>query len=108
MLIEMDKKDCTGCGACYNICPKNAITMQVDEEGFKYPVIDKEKCINCKLCEKICPTLNKVDTKIENVIYDLHVENVTITVTDNSMGSLDVNINNLSIVFENKYNQSTE
>lgn len=53
-------------------------------------------------------TISQVDTKIENVIYDLHVENVTITVTDNSMGSLDVNINNLSIVFENKYNQSTE
>lgn len=64
----MDKKDCTGCGVCYNICPKNAITMQVDEEGFKYPVIDKEKCINCKLCEKICPILNKVNTKIENPI----------------------------------------
>lgn len=64
----IDKKDCTGCGACYNICPKNAITMQVDEEGFKYPVIDREKCINCKLCEKICPILNKVNTKMENPI----------------------------------------
>lgn len=62
MLIEMDKKDCTGCGACYNICPKNAITMQADKEGFKYPVIDKEKCINCNLCEKICPVLNKVNS----------------------------------------------
>ena len=55
------KKDCTGCGACCNICPKNAITMQVDEEGFKYPKIDKEKCINCNLCEKNCPILNKVN-----------------------------------------------
>lgn len=67
----IDKKGCTGCGACYNICPKNAITMQVDEEGFKYPMIDKEKCINCKLCEKICPVLNKVkkeEQELTNVI----------------------------------------
>lgn len=67
----IDKKGCTGCGACHNICPKNAITMQVDEEGFKYPVIDKEKCINCKLCEKICPVLNKVkkeEQELTNVI----------------------------------------
>lgn len=59
------KKDCTGCGACYNICPQNAIVMQTDKEGFKYPVIDKEKCINCNLCEKICPVLNKVNSNIK-------------------------------------------
>ena len=32
------KKECTGCGACSNICPKHAITMQADEEGFKYEI----------------------------------------------------------------------
>lgn len=46
---------CTGCGACYNVCPVNAITIQGDEYGFYKPVIDKEKCTNCGLCEKICP-----------------------------------------------------
>ena len=46
---------CTGCGACHNICPKDAITMQGDAFGFYKPVIDKDKCINCGLCEKVCP-----------------------------------------------------
>lgn len=50
----LDKKDCNGCGVCALRCPKKAITMVEDEEGFLYPVIDKEKCINCSLCEKIC------------------------------------------------------
>lgn len=50
-----NKKNCTGCGACYNVCPKGAITMQGDEYGFYKPVIDKEKCISCGLCEKFCP-----------------------------------------------------
>ena len=30
------KEDCCGCTACYAICPKSAITMQPDEEGFDY------------------------------------------------------------------------
>ena len=51
-----------GCSACYNICPKNAIEMCEDKEGFKYPKINKEKCINCGLCEKICPMINEAKT----------------------------------------------
>lgn len=49
------KKDlCSGCEACYSICPRNAITMEENSEGFRYPVIDKALCTNCGLCEKIC------------------------------------------------------
>ena len=59
-MIEIkDKKNCTGCYACYSICPKNAITLEEDNEGFKYPKIDRKKCINCGLCDKVCPVLNK-------------------------------------------------
>lgn len=54
-----DKRNCTSCSACYNVCPKNAITMKEDKEGFKYPIIDEEKCIKCNLCSKVCPVLNK-------------------------------------------------
>ena len=55
-MIEIkNKKDCTGCSACYSICPQNAIKMKEDEEGFKYPVVDEKKCIKCGLCMKICP-----------------------------------------------------
>ena len=62
-MIEIkDKKNCTGCYACYSICPKNAITLEEDNEGFKYPKIDKEKCIKCGLCKKVCPVLNKKNT----------------------------------------------
>lgn len=49
-----DKKNCNGCGTCELRCPKKAIIMKEDEEGFLYPVIDERKCIKCGLCKKIC------------------------------------------------------
>lgn len=51
-------EDCCGCSACFNICPVQAITMQEDREGFKYPKIDERSCINCGKCEKACPVLH--------------------------------------------------
>lgn len=50
-----EKVTCFGCEACKEICPAKAITMQEDEEGFRYPHIDYRRCIGCKLCEKACP-----------------------------------------------------
>ena len=35
------KEECCGCTACYAICPKEAISMVEDEEGFEYPQIDE-------------------------------------------------------------------
>lgn len=53
-----DHNNCTGCGACRNICPKNAIKMSPDEEGFIQPEIDENLCVECGMCEKACPVLN--------------------------------------------------
>ena len=51
MITIKDKKDCCGCTACYNACPKKAIAMQADQEGFLYPVIDQKKCVDCGICD---------------------------------------------------------
>lgn len=45
---------CCGCGACESACPVHAISMELDGEGFRYPVIDNGTCIHCNLCEKVC------------------------------------------------------
>jgi coenzyme F420-reducing hydrogenase beta subunit len=58
MNVYDKKEECCGCTACMNICPKNAIQMVSDEEGFLYPKIDKQKCIECGLCKKICAFQN--------------------------------------------------
>lgn len=54
MITIADSKDCCGCGACYNACPVNAISMKEDNKGFIYPFVEADKCIDCHICEKIC------------------------------------------------------
>ena len=42
MINIVEKKDCCGCSACVSKCPKQCISMIVDNEGFSYPYLDKE------------------------------------------------------------------
>ena len=55
MRVNLPEDGCTGCGACYNVCPHAAIKMKESGEGFLYPAIDEETCVGCGLCAKICP-----------------------------------------------------
>lgn len=51
---------CCGCRSCEQKCPKGAITMAPDREGFLKPRVDGRKCIDCGLCRKVCPLENPV------------------------------------------------
>lgn len=53
--------DCTGCYACLNICPKEAISVTIDSKGKTVPYIDSVKCIKCNMCKKVCPVINDVE-----------------------------------------------
>jgi heterodisulfide reductase subunit A len=85
---------CTGCGICWEKCPKKVVD-DVFEAGMgtrkaiytpfaqavpRYPVIDRPNCTyfikgTCKACEKFCPT-NAIDFNQEDEIVTVNVGNI--------------------------------
>ncbi|MEM3626944.1 MAG: 4Fe-4S binding protein [Candidatus Bathyarchaeia archaeon] len=51
--VNVDDKKCLNCGACYSLCPANAINFK---EDFSV-IFNKEKCLGgtCLLCVDSCP-----------------------------------------------------
>lgn len=62
-------EQCTGCFACFNICPLNAIDMVSDEMGFKQPRINNDVCVNCGKCKVICPQNNEAKYNTAGEFY---------------------------------------
>ena len=72
MINIKQKVDCCGCTACANVCAHDAITMQPDDLGFKYPFVDANKCVNCGLCNKVCQfhdNYNRYDNYDSPLVY---------------------------------------
>lgn len=86
MIIIEDKRQCCGCNACVQYCPKSCITMQEDEEGFLYPIINKTACIDCGLCEKVCPVLNQKEEREPLKVYAAKNKNDEIRMQSSSGG----------------------
>jgi len=83
----IDAKICTGCMACKNICPKEAIKIEVSKSGFSYPKIDEQNCIKCGLCKKVCPIINKLDENKNKIqVYGCKNKNEQIRLKSSSGG----------------------
>ena len=74
---------CTGCGACKNICPQNAISLDYDlqTDGGLVSIIDANNCIRCDRCVNVCPLIQK-NTKfaiprLEPEVYALWADEET-------------------------------
>lgn len=62
------KERCTGCGACANGCPRGAIHMLPDREGFLYPTVT-DACIQCGHCSHICPVRKQREPRPEPAVF---------------------------------------
>jgi len=49
-MIQINRDRCTGCGACIEACPSDAITLQ---DGFAQIIL--EHCTDCGACIEVCP-----------------------------------------------------
>jgi coenzyme F420-reducing hydrogenase beta subunit len=58
---------CCGCTACETVCPVDAITVQLDAEGFWRARVDENACVSCGKCRRVCPF---IDHSSSNVIND--------------------------------------
>lgn len=67
-------KDCCGCSACVQICPKHCLVMSHDKDGFLFPTIISENCINCGLCARVCPMETKVKPPYEQKYYGAYTQ----------------------------------
>jgi uncharacterized protein (DUF362 family)/Pyruvate/2-oxoacid:ferredoxin oxidoreductase delta subunit len=47
---RIDKKKCIACGACYDSCPVEAISLKEDEHAE----IDDDTCVRCYCCHEMC------------------------------------------------------
>ena len=80
-------KDCCGCGACMNACPRDAIKMQENEAGFIYPVVDEALCIDCGRCKKVCVFTEKsVGANGEPLVYAAATKNKEVLSESSSGG----------------------
>ena len=82
-----DRDNCTGCSACFAVCPHDAISMQRDEEGFLQPVVDGRVCVKCGLCEKVCPALRNLQKDENPKCFALRIDNRDILMSSTSGGA---------------------
>lgn len=109
MIDIKEKKNCCGCEACVQRCPKSCITMREDNEGFLYPEIDKDICIDCGLCEKVCPVINQAEERKPLAVYAAKHKDEQIRMASSSGGAFtaiaESVIDEGGVVFGAKFNQ---
>ncbi|MFW6011332.1 MAG: Coenzyme F420 hydrogenase/dehydrogenase, beta subunit C-terminal domain [Desulfosalsimonas sp.] len=53
---------CNTCGACFGVCPTEAIHYQETLGGYYLPEVDEGTCIECGLCLEVCPGVHFGET----------------------------------------------
>ena len=79
---------CCGCGACATICPKDAISIIKNDEGFEHYHIDALKCVRCGQCKSVCPMTNIIapDMKESKALYAVKSESPSVLKRSSSGG----------------------
>ncbi len=66
-------QNCTGCMACYHICPVHAIKIDTDINGFYIPKVDGTRCTHCEKCLSLCPQkVRQEEKKTKRAVWLQH------------------------------------
>lgn len=66
VINTVPESNCTGCFACCNACPSDAIEMKLSSQGFYKPAIASDRCNNCGICSEKCPVLGRASASPSN------------------------------------------
>lgn len=55
---------------CAAVCPKEAITIRLNKEGFYRPSVEEDSCVDCGLCVKVCYKFDKAIQVTESAELD--------------------------------------
>ena len=105
---------CTGCGACISACPKNALSLVANEEGFYYPKLDATACIKCHLCDNSCQVLKPAveSLKPQRRYYMAKAEDQSVVKSSSSGGVFSVLANMIladgGVVYGARYDFNNE
>ena len=89
-------RNCTSCQLCAAICPRSAISISLDADGFYRPSIKEEHCVNCGICTKICYKFDKTileytsDKLASTLLYGAYSKDVDILKNTTSGGIADI------------------
>lgn len=86
MITLASVAQCSGCAACKAACPKQAISMVADHEGFLSPQIDAEKCVQCHACERACPVLHPSEPDATPTCYAARTKDGALRMVSSSGG----------------------
>lgn len=90
MELFESKEECFACGACKNICPKQAIEMITDIRGFLYPEINNDLCIECGMCRKVCIISKKVTERNPKEVFAATATDKDLSINSASGGAFAV------------------
>lgn len=79
-------KECCGCTACMQICPRDYIRLDIDSEGFVYPAINKDLCVDCGLCVTVCPVIKQGNKQLPLKAFAVKNGNEEIRMNSSSGG----------------------